>query len=206
MAANYMRQKLTSFTEVVFPTRNTERRQHHVLKPGNEMVSSLPLQVSLYFNVMFFPIWVVTCMVMLQLKFSHLNQIYQFVTITMYVVLTGVEVIRLYLGYLGNLQERVPELAGFWLLTLVLQFPLLLFLTVDSHSMPFPIERAVHMVFLLFLAFDVLAGYLALQRMTQHQVMKFHLQQFDDIEMLEETQGRFTAASATATQRYTPLR
>eukprot|EP00057_Strongylocentrotus_purpuratus_P034256 XP_794509.4 PREDICTED: transmembrane protein 17 [Strongylocentrotus purpuratus] len=173
---------------------------------GNELVSSLPLQVSLYFNAFFFPIWVVTCVVMLQLKFAHLNQIYQFISITMYVVLTGVEVIRLYLGYLGNLQERVPELAGFWLLTLILQFPLILYLLIDSRAMPFPIERAVHIIFLSFLAFDVVGGYFALKRMTHHQVMKFHLQQFDDIELMEDSPGRFMNSPNLATQRYKPLR
>ncbi|XP_054767625.2 transmembrane protein 17-like [Lytechinus pictus] len=206
MAGDYMRQKLTSFTEAVFPTRNAVKRQHHMLKPGNELVSSLPLQVSLYFNAFFFPIWVVTCVIMLQLKFAHLNQIYQFISITMYVVLTGVEIIRLYLGYLGNLQERVPELAGFWLLTLILQFPLVLYLLVDSRAMPFPIERAVHVIFILFLAFDIIAGFFALKRMTQHQVMKFHLQQFDDIELMEDTPGRFMNSPNITTQRYKPLR
>ena len=34
------------------------------------------------------------------------------------------QVVRLYLGYLGNLGERVPELAGFWLLTILLQLPM----------------------------------------------------------------------------------
>lgn len=101
---------------------------------------------------------------------------------------------------------QVPELAGFWLLTLILQFPLLLYLLIDSRAMPFPIERAVHIIFLSFLAFDVVGGYFALKRMTHHQVMKFHLQQFDDIELMEDSPGRFMNSPNLATQRYTPLR
>ena len=38
------------------------------------------------------------------------------------------QVVRLYLGYLGNLGERVPELAGFWLLTILLQLPMQVFI------------------------------------------------------------------------------
>ena len=36
--------------------------------PGNEIVSNLPLQMSLYFNVYFSPFWYATCIVMLVAK------------------------------------------------------------------------------------------------------------------------------------------
>lgn len=39
----------------------------------NEMVSSLPLQMSLYFNSYFFPLWWVSCIVMLHMKVSSLH-------------------------------------------------------------------------------------------------------------------------------------
>ncbi|XP_071946430.1 transmembrane protein 17B-like isoform X2 [Antedon mediterranea] len=181
MAADYMRQKLTTFTEAVFPARGIrDPRQHHLLKPGNELVTSLPLQMLLYFNVFYFPFWIISCIVMLELKFLHLQEIYQFIHITVYIIMSGTEIMRLYLGYLGNLQERVPELAGFWLLTLVLQLPLCALLLAGG-AMPFPIERAIHIVLLLFLFSEVLIGYHALKVMSNHQVMKFHLQQFDDV-------------------------
>ena len=45
--------------------------------------------------------------VCIHFQFSHLENIYRFVVITVYVVMSGVEIVRLYLGYLGNLQERV---------------------------------------------------------------------------------------------------
>jgi hypothetical protein len=38
---------------------------------GNEIASSLPLQMSLYFNVIFFPVWLITIVIMLQLKVNH---------------------------------------------------------------------------------------------------------------------------------------
>ena len=43
---------------------------------------------------------------------------------TVLVATTIIEITRLYLGYLGNLTEKVPELAGFWLLTVLLQLPM----------------------------------------------------------------------------------
>lgn len=71
-------------------------------------------------------------------KFSLLNYLYKFVLVTILVAVMIIEVssspssprspssqvVRLYLGYLGNLGERVPELAGFWLLTILLQLPM----------------------------------------------------------------------------------
>jgi hypothetical protein len=43
----------------------------HNLFSGDEIVSSLPLQMSLYFNVIFFPVWLTTVIIMLQLKVNH---------------------------------------------------------------------------------------------------------------------------------------
>lgn len=40
------------------------------LPTDNEVVSSLPLQMSLYFNVYFFPFWWLSIVVMLHLKVS----------------------------------------------------------------------------------------------------------------------------------------
>ena len=76
---------------------------------------------------------------------------------------------------------QVPEVAGFWLLTLVMQLPLILFLLATNKALPSPLERSVHFVQLTFILFEAVSGYFALRRMTHHQIMKFHLQQFDDI-------------------------
>jgi transmembrane protein 17 len=93
-----------------------------------------------------------------------------------------VEATRLYLGYIGNLQEKVPELAGFWLLTLVIQFPLLLFLLLNSATIVLPLERGVHTPMLVFLVVEILVGYWAIRTMVHAQAAKFHLMQFDEVE------------------------
>lgn len=99
--------------------------------------------MSLYFNWYFFPLWWVSCIVMLHLKVSpphcwaltpsqpflphpHVTQerlqacpafssfqysvlpdYYKFIVITVIVLITLMEAIRLYLGCMGNLQEKV---------------------------------------------------------------------------------------------------
>jgi transmembrane protein 17 len=56
----------------------------------------------------------------------------------------ALEAARLRLGFVGNLQERVPELAAFWLLTLLPVLPLTAFMSFVSAARPLtPLDVAV---------------------------------------------------------------
>ncbi|XP_040570796.1 transmembrane protein 17 [Lepeophtheirus salmonis] len=145
---------------------------------GNEIVSSLPLQMSLFFNVIYFPFWFLISLLSTIVKYTYLNYLYKFILLTVLIAVVIIEVIRLYLGYLGNLQEKVPELAGFWLLSIILQLPLQGFLLLNEDLIILPIERAGNIVMILLLISQLLAGLLALKRITRHQAKKFHLHQF----------------------------
>ncbi len=79
---------------------------------------------------------------------------------------------------------QVPELAGFWLLTL-LQTPLTIYLLANIDTVLLPLERAVNIVLLLFLLAQLLLGLRALQLMVKAQAVKFHLSQFSSLR--EET-------------------
>ncbi|MGH0143169.1 UNVERIFIED_CONTAM: hypothetical protein FKN15_077901 [Acipenser sinensis] len=78
------------------------------------------------------------------------------------------------------LELKVPELAGFWLLTFLFQLPILLFFLTDEAIIILPLERAVHVIYLLFLLSEVLAAFLALRMMTWKLTLQFHLSQFED--------------------------
>ncbi|XP_047602472.1 transmembrane protein 17 isoform X1 [Lutra lutra] len=145
----------------------------------NEMVSSLGLQMSLYFNTYFFPLWWISSIMMLQMKYSILPDYYKFIVVTVIILITLIEAIRLYLGYMGNLQEKVPELAGFWLLSLLLQLPLILFLLFNEGLTNLPLEKAIHIIFTLFLTFQVVSAFLTLRKMVNQLATRFHLQDFD---------------------------
>ncbi|XP_065445815.1 transmembrane protein 17 isoform X3 [Chrysemys picta bellii] len=104
-----VRRRLGSFSRTVFSDSNRtgpERRGSGGIL-DNEIVSSLPLQMSLYFNLYFFPFWWVSSVVMLQLKYPVLPDYYKFILVTVIVLASLIEAIRLYLGYMGNLQEKV---------------------------------------------------------------------------------------------------
>ncbi|XP_047197354.1 transmembrane protein 17A isoform X2 [Hippoglossus stenolepis] len=135
----------------------------------NELVSHLPLQMLLYFNMFYFPCWWFSAVFMLEVKFYHLPGYYQALLITGMILLTVIEVVRLYLGYIGNLKEKLP---------------VLLFFLTDEGILILPLERAVHSLYLLFLLAQILASFLALRTMTRKLTLLFHLRQFGKVESL----------------------
>ncbi|PSN31515.1 Transmembrane protein 17B [Blattella germanica] len=84
---------------------------------------------------------------------------YSFIVVTVLVAVIGTELLRLYIGCMGNLTEKVPELAGFRMMSLLLQFPLQLFLLVNENTMPFQMEHAVQGIMLSFLVVQIFSGF-----------------------------------------------
>uniref|UniRef100_A0A452V5P5 Transmembrane protein 17 n=1 Tax=Ursus maritimus TaxID=29073 RepID=A0A452V5P5_URSMA len=114
-----------------------------------------------------------------RVRYSILPDYYKFIVVTVIILITLIEAIRLYLGYMGNLQEKVPELAGFWLLSLLLQLPLILFLLFNEGLTNLPLEKAIHIIFTLFLTFQVVSAFVTLRKMVNQLATRFHLQDFD---------------------------
>ncbi|KAG7324029.1 hypothetical protein KOW79_012045 [Hemibagrus wyckioides] len=183
-----IRRRLGEFSRTVFVNQGHSQLspEDHTtfLNHNTDVVSSLPLQMALFFNMCFFPLWWISEVVMLQLKYPALPDYYKFILITILILMTLIEVIRLYLGYAGNLQEKVPELAGFWLLSLLLQFPLILFQLFNEAILIQPLERGVHIVLALFILTEALSGFVALRAMVRHTESRFHLSQFNGIQEL----------------------
>ncbi|CAM2103325.1 unnamed protein product [Caretta caretta] len=147
----------------------------------------------LFFNVFYFPFWCLSEGIMLALKYSLLPCYYQFLLVAVFLILALADGLRLYLGYIGNLQEKrkelrgpchtllqVPELAGFLLLSFLIQLPLLLFLLTDEHIIRLPLETAVHIIYLVFLASEITAAFFGLKVMTRQLATQFYLKQFED--------------------------
>ncbi|XP_030346494.1 transmembrane protein 17 isoform X2 [Strigops habroptila] len=77
---------------------------------------------------------------------------------------------------------HVPELAGFWLLTLLLQLPTILFLLFNEGLKIQALERAVNSIFAVFLIFQVIAAFVTLKRMVNKLATHFRLNEFDQLE------------------------
>ncbi|XP_062446393.1 transmembrane protein 17B-like [Rhea pennata] len=172
---------LTTLSGSLFTSNKTwDSGSVQIYHPAREVLASLPLQMMLYFNVYYFPFWCLAEGMMLQMKYSLLPRYYQLLLVAAFLILSLVEGFRLYLGYIGNLQEKVPELAGFLLLSFLIQLPLLLFLLMDNNIIRLPLETAVHILYLAFLASEIPAAFFALKTMTKQLATQFHLQQFKD--------------------------
>ncbi len=76
-----------------------------------------------------------------------------------------------------NFALQVPELAGFWLLTILLQFPLQSFLFLNEDLILLPLERAVNFIMVAMILAELWTGFFALRKITRHQAKKFHLMQ-----------------------------
>jgi len=178
-----------TMSDTVFPgSRNLiNQGKANFIDTGNYLLSDVALQVALYLNCFYSPCWFITCVVHLNVKYTKLNQVYKFVLVVVYIVMGFIEIARLYLGYAGNLQEKVPELAGFWLVTFILQLPLTCFLLFNTYACVLAMEGAVNSIMLAFLLFQVVQGYRTVKRMTDAQVQKFqlkHLHNDADVQQL----------------------
>ncbi|XP_034541628.1 transmembrane protein 17B [Notolabrus celidotus] len=177
-----IRKRLEDFSRnVLFDqsrTQTTPKENETFLPHDKRVLSGLHLQMSLYFNMWFFPLWWISETVMLHLKYPALPDYYKFILVTVLILMTLIEAIRLFLGYAGNLQEKVPELAGFWLLSILLQFPLILFQLFNEAILIQPLERGVHIVLALFILSQALSGFVTLRDLVRHTESQFHLRQF----------------------------
>uniref|UniRef100_UPI00358F9C6A transmembrane protein 17-like isoform X2 n=1 Tax=Myxine glutinosa TaxID=7769 RepID=UPI00358F9C6A len=144
-----LRRGLTALSESVF-----YRDRGGSSPETSALLSSLPLQMSLYFNTAFFPCWLSCHIAMLILKFPMLAPHNRFVAITVMLLITLIEATRLFLGWAGNLQEKPRAL---------------------------PLELAVHLVFAAFLTFQAVMGFRTIRSFSQNLSSHFLLHQFDSI-------------------------
>ncbi|XP_015285073.1 PREDICTED: transmembrane protein 17B-like [Gekko japonicus] len=176
----HLRRGLTTFSGSLFINNKTgDCGLRQIYTPGQEVLSCLPLQMMLYFNVFYFPFWCLAEGLMLELKYNLLPTYYQVLLVGAYLIIILLEGLRLYLGYIGNLQGKVPELAGFLLLSFLIELPVLLFLLTDKDTIRLPLEMAMHLILLLFLTSEIGAAFFALKGMTKQLARQFYLKQFE---------------------------
>ncbi|KAK0421374.1 hypothetical protein QR680_015205 [Steinernema hermaphroditum] len=150
--------------------------------PGSfrETLTSLPLQMALHFNVYFAPFWAISHIACYMMKYKHLSLTYQVVLTPVHFLYTVIEVVRLYLGYYGNLSEKISALSGFWISSLILQMPIAIFLLSNEEIVPLPLERFAYIVHLIFLLIQIFAGFFMIKNLADSQVAKFRQKAMDD--------------------------
>jgi transmembrane protein 17 len=147
--------------------------------------SSLPLQMLLYFNICFFPCWLFSLTFVLPVLALSTNNQNVILMVFAFVFKAIIECVRLYLGYAGNLAERMPELTAFCLLTIIFQVPLTIFLLIYQLIATIEVQMslifAVEIIYLTFLALEAAFGISAVRIMVTAQSSRFHYRQFEEI-------------------------
>jgi transmembrane protein 17 len=112
------------------------------------VVSSLVLQKILYFNGYYDLVFGLIHLALSVYKIVYVpssvaNKIIPPVLTAIWFL---IEVTRLRLGYSGNLTEKVPELSAFWLLTILPQLPVVVFLCfVQPGAVPLDVASGIFM-------------------------------------------------------------
>ncbi|KAM7295258.1 transmembrane protein 17-like [Ixodes scapularis] len=169
-----VRSLIEAVSETVFPGLHLTYSKWHgiAIRHGEELMTSLPLQMLIYFNLHYSPLWLISRILSLYIKYHRLSVMQQTISAAILAMMSLVEAPRLYLGYLGNLAEEVPALAGCWLLSLLFQLPLLAFLAI-AGAMPLPLERAVDIPMGTLVLLQVVLGFGVIRQMTRKQTQRF---------------------------------
>ncbi|XP_015921755.1 transmembrane protein 17 [Parasteatoda tepidariorum] len=183
---NSIRTAARKMTAVMFPDIKISYTKNIFLQ-SEEILSSLPLQMCLHYNCTYSTFWMLTRVGCLFYKFAYHTQLYKVLISIVITLMTVVEILRLYLGIVGNLKEKVPELAGFWMLTLFLQLPLQLLYTFSTYFQTLTIERATDSILILFLILEVAIGYFTVKAITSQQALKFKFILMKDQTASQET-------------------
>ncbi|XP_028137315.1 transmembrane protein 17-like [Diabrotica virgifera virgifera] len=144
-------------------------------KHNRKMRSNLTLQMSLYFNLIFLPIWSIVIILFMNKNYYSYDELYRYISVTVVSTIFGVELLRIYLGYEGNLKDKIPELAGFWMLSILLQLPLQGFLLFNPYFRMYVLEIIVQAVMFILLCIQLISGYCAIKFTASEQTAVYKL-------------------------------
>ena len=145
-----------------------------------QVAASTPLQMTLYFNIPFALIF--ACMNQLLFAWKSatwdLPLVVAVVSPMVFWVWAFVEPIRLLLGYVGNLHERVAWLGGFWVLSIFPQICVHIYFVVAQGNIGWfnlPIEIVMSCMYLLLVCGQMLLSYSTIKRLIAKAMADFHL-------------------------------
>lgn len=76
-------------------------------------------------------------------------------------------------------------MSAFWLLTLFLQLPLVLFLLLNEATIITPFERSVTILLTVFIILEIIIGFIAMRYLFKYEATKFHMLQFTNLEQID---------------------
>ena len=140
-----------------------------------DAVSSLSLQQTLYYNSIFSAVYAgfSVCHIYEKQEFVYNSKIHWTLGPPMVGLWAAGELCRLYCGYTGNLNERVPETSAFLLVSIFPQIPCLVYLTFFQEHL-WPLDRLLGIAQMGLLVLELMVGFNALQALIRRQTAQFY--------------------------------
>ncbi|XP_055303454.1 transmembrane protein 17-like [Sitodiplosis mosellana] len=140
--------------------------------------ASLTLQILLFTNVYLSPVWILS-----SLQFFYMNAFDEsgkhntiILGGALFLIAAPLEICRLYLGYSGNLREKIADFAGFLILSTFIQQPIEIFFFYIVHKAKvFWLQIFVQLLATALVFLQIVIGYVAMRRMTQLKAQQFHI-------------------------------
>mmetsp|Transcript_13481 Transcript_13481/g.34594 ORF Transcript_13481/g.34594 Transcript_13481/m.34594 type:complete len:171 (+) Transcript_13481:244-756(+) len=146
---------------------------------NRRICSSLLLQQLVYYNVYYSMAWFLCKAILICRRYTYglsVNDPDKVRTVMMAFFIPA-EPIRLLCGFAGNLQENVPLVAFFLVLTIFPASPICLYL-LFGQKWKTPIDTAIQVVMTCFLFTEMIVGVYAIVKMVIAQKMQFYLHDF----------------------------
>jgi len=139
-----------------------------------ESSASTTLQMLLHYNVFASALFLVVEGVILSSKLSRfeLGVFGQVLTPLCFGMWFAVEVFRLWFGTLGNLQEKLPQLSVFFLLSVFPQLPCLLYL-MHLQEGKLPMEQSFGSVLFVMVGVELFFAYMTIQNLVLKQTSTY---------------------------------
>merc|ERR1711991_1160509 len=105
----------------------------------------------LHYSGLFSGVWGILTACVLSWKWDNLDiaPVFQYITLVVFIIWAVVEPLRLWFGFVGNLKEKVPQLAAFFLLNIFPQSIVLAYMAfIQPKRLPF--ERIANTIQLAF--------------------------------------------------------
>uniref|UniRef100_A0A1Q3FU83 Putative conserved plasma membrane protein n=1 Tax=Culex tarsalis TaxID=7177 RepID=A0A1Q3FU83_CULTA len=134
------------------------------------------VQLLLFINVYFGCIWLASNTVTLYYEYFNLTTIHCVLSILSLTIAAPIECLRLYLGYSGNLLDKIPDFAGFWILSVFIQTPLQIYLMTSEHVLKYTASIVVQGVQCVLLVLQVGSSFSVIRRASNFRREQFQSQ------------------------------
>ncbi|XP_055343026.1 transmembrane protein 17B-like [Paramacrobiotus metropolitanus] len=159
---------------------NKAQDELRFIKAGLPVASHLGFQMSLYFNVWYYPFWTAICIYALYEKYSILDDILAALCPIFIALSIFLEGCRLYFGYYGNLFENIAALGAYFLITIFLQVPIIVVQVASYRFRMLCVEWWMDIVLLGFVFLEVITGTMAYRQISLVQNGKLFNWDTDD--------------------------